>query len=248
MTKEGKYVVKTVIQKFSMVVKRTETFGGYYVTFGGENSKVTSIDIFIYDNDRTAKLQQIDYEINLDENMSRGLGTRDMLQACLFSLKQVFGDDLADIELDDASSIACDNNLNVSLASYYLAFHGKTWYELYFGAVPITRDAGQYETRKGLFMEESAKQDTDWFERLLRHSNTEVQYHESLLDIYEKASTYREFFNGLKKYYDRATLCIASRTWVHQFMTREIFNVAAQSWKIDLNRYSTNDFVLISKN
>lgn len=151
------------------------------------------------------------------------------------------------IELEDASNIACDNDLKVSLASYYLAFFGKTWYELHFGAVPITKDAELYKTSKDLFLNKSAKQDIDWFKQLLRHSNTDHIYHESLLNIYEKADTYREFFNDLKEYYDRSTLCVASRAWVHQFMTREIFNIAAQSWKIDLNRYSSNVFVLINK-
>lgn len=235
MSKEGQYVVKTAVHKFLMIVKTTVY--GYYINFGGENSKVTYIDIFVYDNDKTAKLQQIDYDqrCNLDENMTRGIGTRDMLQACLFAIKQLFSDDLIDIELEDASNIACDNDLKVSLASYYLAFFGKTWYELHFGAVPITKDAELYKTSKDLFLNKSAKQDIDWFKQLLRHSNTDHIYHESLLNIYEKADTYREFFNDLKEYYDRSTLCVASRAWVHQFMTREIFNIAAQSWKIDLN-------------
>jgi hypothetical protein len=247
MSKEGQYVVKTAVQKFLMVVKRTVY--GYYINFGGKNSKITCIDIFVYDNDKTAKLQQIDYDqrCNLDENMSRGIGTRDMLQACLFSVKQLFGDDLNNIELEDAFNIACDNGLNVSLASYYLAFFGKTWYELHFGAVPITKDAELYKTSKSLFLNKSAKQNTDWFKQLLRRSNTEHVYHTSLLEIYEKTDTYREFFDELKIFYDRSTLCVASRAWVHQFMTREIFNISAQSWKIDLNRYSSNVFVLINK-
>lgn len=93
MSKEGQYVVKTAVQKFLMIVKRTVY--GYYINFGGKNSKVTCIDIFVYDNDKTAKLQQIDYDqrCNLDENMTRGIGTRDMLQACLFAIKQLFSDD-----------------------------------------------------------------------------------------------------------------------------------------------------------
>lgn len=244
---EGQYVVETVTQKFVLIVKRTVY--GYYINFGGKHSKVTCIDMFIYDNDKTAKLQQIDYDqrCNLDENMSRGIGTRDMLQSCLFAVKQLFGDDLDDIELDDASSIACDNGLNVSLASYYLAFFGKTWYELHFGAVPITKDAELYKTRKHLFLNKSAKQDIEWFKQLLRRSNTDLQYQNSLLEIYEKTDTYREFFDNLKAYYDRSSLCVASRPWVHQFMVREIFNIAAQSWKIDLNRYSSNVFVLINR-
>ena len=235
------YKVSTIKQKFRMTVKEYSTYT--YINFGGKNSRKTCIDIFVYPNGN-AKLQQIDYdrECNLEGNMENGIGTRDMICASLYSVKELYPN-ISCIELDDMSTITCTNNKKVSLASYYLAFHSKTWYELYFKAVPNISDKQYYYTQKNKLFDSTIKKPLKWFDDLLIISNVIDPIKNILLDKYQRSSTYNDFFNSLKQYFDKNELCINTRDWIHQFITREIYNVCCQSWIIDLSHYECSSFI-----
>jgi hypothetical protein len=85
--------------------------------------------------------------------------------------------DISYITLDDAATITCPvkygpelnrgNKKNVSLASYYLAFHKNTWYELNFNAVPNFKYDKIYYQQKLEMDNPDYKNKTEWFEDLL---------------------------------------------------------------------------------
>lgn len=241
---EGEY---TINNSFRMTIKRNHD--NYYINFGGSNPKLTCIDIFVYDNISSAKLQQIDYDTkcNLEGNLSNGLGTRDMIQAALFSITHLFPE-IKTIQLEDYSNIKCDNGLSVSLASYYLAFNEETWYEKYFGAIPITKYKYLYQESKNNFTNSNIKKELKWFHELIRMSNLDSRYHKYLLETYTQSNTYREFFDKLKKHYSKSELCIATRNWIHRFIIEEIFLISMCHWEIDLKNYFSNIFIKVVKN
>ena len=246
-----RYIVKTATQKFLMtILDRTSHL---YVKFGGMRNDC--IDIFLYKDEITnnytfGKLAQIDYDnkCNLQGNMKKGVGTRDMICAALISIKCLYPN-VSSLRLDDASTITCSNNKKVSLASYYLAFHGKTWYELNFNAIPVLKDKESYYKKKTLMNDINYKNSLEWFNDLLRSSNIEMDINikKTLLNFYKSSNTYTEFFNKLKSYYSKSELCINTRDWIHAFISEELLNVSSQSWLIDMNLYSCTSFVKISK-
>lgn len=230
---EGEYIVKTANHTFKMTVKRGVNY--YFVNLGGNNPKLTCIDIFVYDNKQIAVLQQVSYDsqCNLRGDLSRGGGTVDMVCAALLAVKKLFPQ-LTDIKFDDVANIPCDNGRSVSLASYYLAFRRKTWYEMHFGAIPNTKDALLYQERKKRFDDPSFKSKIDWFDSLICNPGTDDKYHDYLKKTYSDSKTYGDFFDTLKNHFSRSELCIVTRSWIQTFMVSEIFNVAMSPWIIDL--------------
>lgn len=97
------------------------------------------------------------------------------------------------VELTDYSS----NKALGNLSSYYLAFYGKTLYEMYFNAYVKKSNIQMIYNKQKFVFDEKYTSDKE-FETLLIENGVETQYIKIILDIYKEASTYRKFFDNLK--------------------------------------------------
>lgn len=70
----------------------------------------------------------------IDGRMSRGEGTREMIQ---FAINIMKSNGATQVELTDKSVVMC-NGKKIKLGLMYFFKYGQTWYEKYFGFQPLT--------------------------------------------------------------------------------------------------------------
>ena len=94
--------------------------------------------------DKTASMDSVEYnpQCNVNGNMKRGEGTREMIDFALSLLKQAGA---KKVQLMDNSSVIC-NGVKVRLGLMYFFRTGQTWYEKYFGFQPEPKYAARYAT------------------------------------------------------------------------------------------------------
>ena len=68
---------------------------------------------------------------NETQDLKHGAGTRDMMNTALAFVKNKYGEKLAGFQLHDVSNIV---GRVENLFCAYIALHGMTWYEKYYGA------------------------------------------------------------------------------------------------------------------
>jgi hypothetical protein len=174
----------------------------------------------------------------LDDLKIKGDATRQMVLLGI-SIARELAPHATHILLDDMSHIECDSpggndTIKMSLPLFYIAFHGKTWYEDKFGAVlnnPILRERyNKYISN----LDDPSKKPLNF-----RFNNDELQ--EILDPLYNNADTWKEFFQMIAKKYGNKR-CIILKTWVNSAMSI-IFEgddlYAGKKWRIDINERNT---------
>lgn len=173
--------------------------------------------------------------------LEKGSGTEIMIKT---AIRYAFNDvkTLANFEFQDDSHIDCIEKDTrkppprkptqpLSLAYFYIAYHGKTWYEARFNAKMI--DAGKYKNyKKSLDFLTDPAQKVD-FVRFLQIIGEPL---ESLEKYYTKALTYREFFEAIPK----TRRCELLSGWLNTFMNHYIGSTFDdKGWFINVNTMDT---------
>ena len=230
---ESNFTIITNIQKFSMTIINKKTY--YYIKLNNlKDVKNPCIEIFLRINDnkyvKTAKLQQINYNTtcNLTNNMEKGIGTIDMIHATFATIAYIFKD-ITEIEFEDCSQIPCDKT-TPSLKHYYVAFKEQTWYEYHFGAIPSSKYYIQYQDMLKQFNDKKSKKDNLWFqEDIIPLINIDNNYEydnisiNKLKELYEKSTTYKHFFDSLKKYHPN--ICMPQYDWIEKFFLKSELHI-----------------------
>ena len=242
------YLIITLLQTFSMNITYKKTIGingGYRIILDGKE-KLDCIEIYIYNNDTTAKLQQIDYDkqCNLQGNMENGVGTKDMINASLYAIKHIFKEKITNIKLDDCSILKCSNGRTPGLRYYNYAFKGQTWYESNFSALPANTKLEKSYRKVKDFLIKDKTNSTEWFEKIINH--LEQNTIKNLLELYVKTETYKDFFDLLKKEYT-INYCLKEFDWVEKIFIENAIYIPVP-WIIQLSRYSEcSNFITIKK-
>jgi hypothetical protein len=104
--------------------------------------------MYIEKESNVAVFNTIDYDATCttDGRMTRGDGTRDMIQ---FVIDMAKAKGATKIELQDESTIYCEElRAKVKLGPFSFLRQGKTWYEKYFGFVPAPSFQEEYAHAK----------------------------------------------------------------------------------------------------
>lgn len=146
----------TIKMKRGGSYETAKTIGQYKVDYEDEDSsdfmRVSILNpsnpCIVLDFDKTSKiavLSRLYYQptCTVDGRMSRGDGTRQMLNFAFEHLKELGAEK---IQLSDESSITC-KGIKVNLMLYFFLTRGETWYERYFKFYPISH-MKEYEIMK----------------------------------------------------------------------------------------------------
>ena len=232
------YVIKTIKQEFKMTITKRSTY--YHITLCGIK-KLDCIEIFVYNENPIAKLQQIDYDkkCNLEGNMENGIGTRDMISAALYAISYIFNKQIHSITLEDCSYI--NDSRTHSLLYYNFAFKGKSWYEENFNAIPNGKKLVDKYTNIKDNIYNMPKNSNEWFknEIIYKLNKNDQDY---ILNIYSLSETYNDFFNKLKK--DKINICDTKYEWVER-MFLQLDLTIPRFWIISLSIYKINNYINI---
>ena len=162
----------------------------------------------------------------------------DMVKAAIYALKQI-NNDACSVELTDMS-----DKDGTPLSSSMIVFYQKTWYEREFNAhLKDPNSQKTYIDQMELFVSEDKKRSSELFKTFLLDNNaTEI---DSIMEIYDKTLTYKEFFNTLKRTIQTPLIYDLIKPWLTPFVNKilSLRFVREESWVIkcsdlDLSQYT----------
>ena len=180
--------------------------------------------------------------------LEKGSGTELMIKT---SIRYAYKDvpSIPIFEFDDDSHIDCiEKNLSKSiprkqkkplnLAFFYIVYHDKTWYEARFNAKMI--DNEKYKTyRNSLnFLTDPTKKPSfvTFLEIIGESLESSIEKIPYLETYYNKAATYRDFFQNIPK----TKRCEILIIWLNSFMNHYIGHTFSdKGWFIDVNKMDT---------
>lgn len=200
-----------------------------------------------------------DERCSVDEKLQRGEGTQHMIHTALSFVYRMCNF-IEGFEINDASTRLCNNSTTITLSYFSITNYGKTWYERNFNAfIPIEYvKSSQYGERKNtttknrndkkngidkmkkykdavnnLMMQKLS--DWELFTILfLRKTSNEIR--SVLKELYDKSSTYGEFF---KQIHSKGVgeACIYLQPWIDQLMlSTDLANYVLHTrWVIPIN-------------
>lgn len=236
--KSGKYIfnVKREIMEYNNTVfARTYQIGGDYsncvnISYKYSNNAPISVSI---------PHLLSEPECTIGSNLERGSGTEKMIKE---AIKYAYNDvpSLPIFTFDDNSHIDCieksRNNTPprklkkpLSLSMFSIAYYGKTWYELRFNAsMTDSNRYTEYRKRVSFLTEPHAKAPFIKFLEIARPKEDTIPY---LENIYNKSSTYREFFETIPK----EKRCNVLYGWLTTFIMHYLSNTYTdKGWQIDV--------------
>lgn len=163
----------------------------------------------------------------------KGEGTKHMLYLATTIFRSIFRD-VRFLTLLDSSSFKCEmpngKRYPINLREYNFLFHGKTFYEDKFNAVPLTTDGEKrMEQFRNALYDPSKKPKT--FHFLNSELNTE------LMPIYESSSTWWDFFQQIQKNYGDAK-CTKIYLWYRNALNEMVKNITLpEYWKMDIRKF-----------
>jgi hypothetical protein len=143
--------------------------------------------------------------------LEAGIRTQHMINTALSLLINEFPH-IKSIKFDDTE---------VSLAHYYIALFGGTWYEKKFQALLLdTSDREQYYNKLKLLYDKNYKCNyVDFISKYRFTHNTNIE------NLYNLSDTYRDFFDKLKQYFsNKESLCDFLQTWIEDFINSIMTN------------------------
>lgn len=162
---------------------------------------------------------------NVSGDLLHGKGTVHMLRTAIRFAHALFPEiHYMPFELIDLSYIPCAHGYELSLPHYYIAYHGKTWYEAKFKATPAQ---GSETYRDAVHAFEPILQQP----LSLSFSSFATTYHvppplrHVLEPLYTKASSMKDFLNTLKTYEGNIY-----RTWLERFVEEHVPGLRGKSW------------------
>jgi hypothetical protein len=235
---ERSFVVMHSIGKFVVHIKKVFHHRSikldYYMVMVGNDPINACVNIRApFDSDEPLALAYVTSEVacTLDNIMpTKGVVTVQMIQLGI-TIARELSPRSTYMELDDCSHFMCstpDGKVRrMALPSFYMAFHGKTWYEDKFGAIlkdPVMRT--EYEM--GIANLDNPESKPAMF-RFLNQDITNI-----LSDMYDSCGSWNEFFRKIeKKYGDKK--CWAIQPWIETAISH-IFGgpIDMKRWIVDL--------------
>jgi hypothetical protein len=183
----------------------------------------------------TLLVAQYDEHCTLDGCMDKGVGTIRMMKVAFTFLRRQYPRAKSTICFEDKSTIECANKRRLSLSYFYLAIHGKTWYEEKFGAQPILKFSDTYkEEKKRLFQYIDSKPP---YSDIMRFASLPLR--EYLQPIYKLNTHVRTFILAINDEYD----CAMFLDWLPQMIAMCMPFIVTYTWEINLDANQT-DFVV----
>jgi hypothetical protein len=156
----------------------------------------------------------------------------ELLDAIIKHLREKFPY-IKQLKLSDASYIPCDIRTNdtVDLLSYSIAHYGKTWYEKNFHAYTSPSSTYlSYRKKVEFYMSPEFKSSLPWntFYSLHILSCTPYAYEflqghaEEIQGLYEKASTFPDFFISLTAILPKREKCKFYKSWLEHFILSKV--------------------------
>ena len=228
----GSRVVRTHVGDFKITVNdhiNYETMEKIGITIGVGGMKDTCVFIVVPNDQNTAKLHNVRIRgltCEVNGKIIRGDKTIHMVNLAFTILKEE-APNVKYVYLDDSSEFPCttDNGkfIGVSLALYELAFHRSTWYERHFNSTLKNETLKQLYTKDGF---------TNLKNPVFNFKHAKLN--EELMPIYERTTTWKEFFDELYRMDGKCKLLIP---WYKEALKNIMGGVSFdnQDWIIDLN-------------
>ena len=236
----GKYTFKIISNPLK---NRDGDIYCYNFKIGGKYSDCVNVSIS-YDSSKNPIYGKIptlvyDTECSLTTPLDRGEGTIVMIKTLLRYIKTKIPE-INEFIFEDKSNIECGTEdehhrkrgtYAVPVALYYfsIAFNGLTWYEKNFNSYQKDIEIHKlYKKRVKDLLETNMKPS---FNEFLRIAQPPTKYLDEIQKLYDKSTTYKEFFNTIPKN-DR---CRLVRDWLPTFMEHSLQGVFKNSdWVIDV--------------
>ena len=199
----------------------------------GNKKKCIVISVYFDDIDNNPNIDAIGYHEDCNEtgHLLKNTGTVHMIKSSMsFIVKHYNKYKFNKFQLKDKSTIKCQSGWWMPLNVYYLAKHGKTWYEMKLGAKPL-RDTVVYRKDKT-----NLKKDMN-----LIHNSTKIELYEELMKdvskpqkdalykFFEKSKTMKEFLHYFFDSHD----CYVFRNWLERYVKRFIPYIIGMEWVIE---------------
>lgn len=182
-------------------------------------------------------------ECSVETNLEKGGGTEIMINTIL---EYAYNDvkTLPIFYFDDMSHIDCIEKdvklqpprkliMPVNLAFFYIAYHGKTWYEARFNAEMKNKEKYKKYRNSLTFLTnpDDKLSYADFLQLIKLSSNDEIEY---LKGIYESSATYRDFFEKIPKDKRCKILYQWLNTFMKKYLTPDVYS--NEDWEIDIRK------------
>lgn len=197
------------------------------VKFGGERQ---CINISVYLDDNVPNINGISYDsgCSIGNDLHPGVGTVEMVKSALLFVKELYPEKKA-FMFKDHSKIKCKNRVEVPLYFFYIAKHGKTWYEDKFGARPYTKEERGAIKELVDFLKESPMISIEEFDNTyVKKSGCQLRnFSDHFREVYDTSSSYIEFLKHVIETND----CGVLMNWFQYFMYKHCaFNFGEAFW------------------
>jgi len=242
IVKSGKYQFKITR---NIEIYRDEIWTHTYKV-GGDYSDCVNIS-YVYKNNKPVSvvIPHLLYEPEcaIGTSLEMGGGTEIMIKT---AIRYAHNDvkTLPNFEFQDSSHIDCvDKDLTsklprktlkpLNLAYFYIAYHGMTWYEARFNAEMKDKTKYKlYREKLSFLVNPVVKPTYEKFRSIIGSTIGSVEIDTYLEKIYNKATTYREFFESIPK----SKRCDLLYPWLNTFMEHHIRDVYdVKDWVINVN-------------
>jgi hypothetical protein len=219
---------------------------------GGDYEDCINIS-YKYNNNKPvqAKIPHLLYEPEcaLGSVLEKGSGTELIIKSAIYyAYKDV--PSIPIFEFEDDSHIDCvEKDISIppprkavkplNLAFFYIAYHGKTWYEARFNAKMINAEKyGKYKKSLEFLIDPAKKVSFQDFLQIIGTALTSLDKCSLLEKYYSSAKTYRDFFESIP----RSKRCEMLSGWLNTFMEYYIGHIFSdKGWYIDVNTMNSGD-------
>ena len=242
-TKYETFLVKTTIRNYSCLLVTTfdpisKLDLSYDVLMGGKLKGCVQIMVkskhhndFDRSDKSIAQLLSVKYDKNCDNKgtLETGTGTQHMIRTA-FNIVLRWFPWIRSFSFTDASSKHCrPNGQEVSLAQYYMALHGQTWYERNFKA-RIYNDFlwEKYKKQREILQDPEIKPIK--YNKMRGLFNLPKDKEKSKL--FESSRTLGDYFRVLNDTMDKESLCDYLEPWIERFVDMIMDEHINRFWKV----------------
>lgn len=210
-TRHGNFLIKFTVS----FIRNTQIPSSYMINIGSKDKKCVQIKVPSRESGETDAYLiwvEADENCSLETYIQKGLAAHMTLIG--FTLVRHINPNIITILFKDTSSFTCelpdDNEIKVPMKAFYIAFHGKTWYEEMFDA-KLKYDYDKYcELKHNMYNSSYKPKEFDFV-------NSELQ--EELVPLYESTDNWYDFFQAISKKYGRKK-CAVVYPWITDAMNR----------------------------
>jgi len=232
------YTIKTSHSNYiAMVEHMSEDMDKIHI---GNTKKCVVMSVYFDGDEPNIDAISHDQNCNVTRDMLQNTGTVHMIKSAMsFVHKHYPQYKFKNFQLKDKSSIKCQRGW-MPLNIYYLAKHGKTWYEKKLGAQPVDYKNVYYNDKKRLRKDMNTKieQRELLYDSLMTNANKAKK--DALYPYYENKKTIKEFLDYLFDNYD----CYIFRNWLESYVKNFIPYILGMYWHVT---HDTNFHVEIEK-